>query len=67
MVGPNNGTKNKLRMHPNADTFKNTLFGTLVHQITGKIEFKDDKSGVTAFYEIGNCGKKGTPKDYFKG
>ena len=53
--------------NPNADTFSNTLFGTLTHQINGKIEFSDDTTGVTAFYEIGNCGKKGLPKDYFKG
>ena len=30
---------NSITWNPNADTFKNTLFGTLVHLITGKIEF----------------------------
>ena len=35
--------------------------------ITGRIEFVDDRTGVTAFYEFGNCGKKTNPKDYFRG
>ena len=35
--------------------------------ITGRIEFTDDTTGVTAFYEFGNCGKKSLPKDYFSG
>jgi len=40
--------------------------GTLNHLITGRCEFKDEANGITAFYEIGNCGKK-LAKDYFKG
>jgi hypothetical protein len=40
------------------DAFNNTFFGVLCHQITGKIEFKDEKNQVTAFYEFGNIKKK---------
>ena len=32
--------------------------GTLGHQLTGKIEFKDVKNHLYAWYEIGNVKKK---------
>lgn len=57
----------KITWNPNADTFKNTLWGTLVHMITGKIEFRDEINDITAFYEFGNCGNNKKPKDYFAG
>lgn len=52
---------------PNQDKFQNTLWGTLIHQYTGKIEFEDTFNGLTAWYEFGNGGKRGNPKDYVKG
>jgi len=56
----------KITYTPHQDKFQNTLFGTLNHLITGKVEFKDETHGITAYYEIGACGKK-LPKDYFRG
>ncbi|MFN9904416.1 MAG: hypothetical protein ACK55Z_37705, partial [bacterium] len=56
----------KITYTPHQDKFQNTLFGTLNHLITGKCEFKDETNGITAYYEIGGCGKK-LAKDYFKG
>ena len=35
--------------------------------ITGRIEFRDDTHGVTAWYEFGDGGKKKNPKDYVRG
>ena len=35
--------------------------------ITGRIEFKDETNGLTAWYEFGDGGKKKNPKDYLKG
>jgi len=44
------------------------VFGTLIHLITGKIEFKDEKHGIYAWYEINSPDKgKGRPRDYFVG
>lgn len=43
----------------------NTIWGTLVHLICGKITFTDPKNGLTAWYEINSVKRK--PKDYFKG
>ena len=53
--------------NPNQDKFQNTFFGTLTHLITGRIDFKDEVNGVTAFYDFGDGGKKKNPKDYVKG
>ncbi len=47
------------------DQFNSIFIGTLVHQMTGKIEFVDHTTGVTAFYEIGKANKK--VQDYFAG
>ena len=47
------------------DIFGNTLFGTMHHQLVGKIEFKDEKNGIKAEVRIGE--DKGKAKDYFKG
>lgn len=38
--------------------FNNTFLGTLNHQITGTIEFKDEANHVYGTYEIGNIKKK---------
>jgi hypothetical protein len=35
------------------DQFNNLFMGTLGHQLTGKIEFKDPKNNLYAFYELG--------------
>lgn len=40
------------------DNFNNILMGTMQHQLTGKVEFKDPKNNITAFYEIGSVKKK---------
>ena len=39
--------------------------GTLGHQLTGKIEFKDPKNNLYGWYELGNIKKK--TQDYFTG
>ena len=48
---------------PHQDKFYNSLWGTLVHCISGTSEFTDEQNGITAHYTIGI--KKG--RDYFKG
>jgi hypothetical protein len=55
----------KIEYTPHQDKFSNTLFGTLNHLLTGRCEFKDEKNGISAWYEIGSVKKK--PKDYFGG
>ena len=50
---------------PHQDKFLNSLWGTLIHLITGDCEFTDEANGITASYSIG--GAKGYGKDYFVG
>jgi hypothetical protein len=58
----------KITYGPHQDQFFNTLFGTLIHLITGKIEFNDEQNGITAWYEINSPDKgKNRPKDYIVG
>lgn len=57
-----------ITFNPPPDSFKNTLWGgSMVHQITGRVDFEDTKNGLTAFYEIGDGGVRKNPKDYLKG
>lgn len=59
---------NKIVFNPPPDSFKNTLWGgAIVHQITGRVDFTDETNGITAYYEIGDGGKRKQPKDYLKG
>ena len=55
-----------IKFTPLQDVFNNTLFGTMIHMCTGTITFVDEKNGLTAWYTIGEAGKK-YAKDYFKG
>ncbi|CDW86164.1 UNKNOWN [Stylonychia lemnae] len=55
----------KIVYNNQGDAFNNTFFGILNHQINGRIEFKDEQNGVTAYYEIGNNKKKA--QDFFTG
>lgn len=58
----------KIWYTPTQDIFQNTLFGTLVHQLVGRCDFKDDKNGITAYYYLGQGGPtKKSPKDYLIG
>lgn len=57
----NDGTK--ITFNPHDDQLMNTVWGTLVHLVCGKIEFKDEKNGLTAWYHIDSLKKK--PRDYF--
>lgn len=41
-----------------SDQFNNLFMGTLGHQITGKIEFRDTKNGLYGYYEHGSVKKK---------
>ena len=50
---------------PHQDKFLNSLWGTLIHLVTGHCTFEDKQNGVTAEYTIG--GAKGHGKDYFVG
>lgn len=50
---------------PHQDKVLNSLWGTLVHWICGKITFEDKKNGLKGWYEIGHNKKK--PCDYFYG
>lgn len=38
---------------PPGDVFNNTLFGTLTHQFTGKLEYFDDDNNIYATYSPG--------------
>ena len=53
----------RITYSPHQDKFHNSLWGTLVHCLTGTCDFEDKANGVTAQYTIGT--KKG--RDYFKG
>ena len=53
----------KIKYTPHQDKFHNSLWGTLVHCLTGTCDFTDEENGVTAQYTIGT--KKG--RDYFTG
>ena len=48
-----------------SDSFKNTIFGTLAHQIKGTIIYTDKKHGIQAELKFGGVKKKA--KDYFSG
>lgn len=48
-----------------SDAFKNTIFGTLAHQIRGNITYTDHKNGIQAELKYGTMKKK--PNDYFTG
>jgi len=52
-----------IKYSPHQDKFLNSLWGTLVHCITGTSDFEDEKAGITAQYTIGT--KKG--RDYVHG
>ena len=53
----------KITYTPHQDKFHNSLWGTLVHALTGTCNFIDEQNGITAQYTIGT--KKG--RDYVKG
>ena len=53
----------KISYSPHSDKFHNSLWGTLVHCLTGTCDFIDEQNGITAQYTIGT--KKG--RDYIKG
>lgn len=38
---------------PPGDLLQNTLWGTLTHQFTGKMEYFDDENNIYAYYEAG--------------
>ena len=57
----------KIVYTPTQDVFQNTLFGTLVHQLVGRCDFKDETNQLTGYYIIGQGGPKNGPKDYFTG
>ena len=58
----------KIKYGPHQDQFFNTVFGTLTHLITGRIEFTDEQNGISAWYEINSPDRgKGKAKDYFVG
>lgn len=48
----------KIVYNNQSDLFANTFFGTLNHQIIGKMEFHDEKNGIYGCYDIGNVKKK---------
>ena len=56
-----------IKYTPTQDTFSNTLWGTLTHQLAGTCEFEDTTNGLKGTYEIMNNQKRGVPKDYVQG
>ena len=48
-----------------SDAFKNTIFGTLAHQIRGTTIYTDEVNGIQAELKFGSVKKKA--KDYFSG
>lgn len=52
-----------IKYSPHQDKIHNSLWGTLVHCLTGTSNFEDEKNGITAEYTIGT--KKG--RDYVSG
>lgn len=59
-----NGAKIKYN-GPN-DNFQNSLWGTLIHNLTGKCVFTDEENGIEAEYTFGSAGRR-YAKDYFTG
>lgn len=55
----------KIEWNNQGDQLNNLFIGTLGHQLTGKIEFKDPKNNLYGWYELGNIKKK--TQDYFTG
>jgi hypothetical protein len=47
------------------DLIINCVWGQMTRQITKRIEYEDERSGVTAWYEPGNV--KGKSQDFFRG
>ena len=43
----------------------NIFMGTMGHQLTGTVDFKDEQNNITGTYTFGNVKKK--HQDYFKG
>ena len=43
----------KIRHNLTSDNIYNLLMGTIGHQITGKIEFRDEGNNLYGYYEIG--------------
>ena len=48
-----------------SDAFKNTIFGTLAHQVRGTTVYTDEVNGIQAELKFGSVKKKA--KDYFSG
>ncbi len=58
----------KIEYSPTQDIFQNTLFGTLLHQLIGRCDFKDEKNGIIGHYYLAQGGPtKKSPKDYLIG
>jgi len=47
------------------DQISSAVWGQMTRQITKRIEYNDERNGVTAWYEPGCV--KGKPQDFFKG
>ncbi len=59
------GPEAKIVFGQHRDAFKNTIFGTLHHQIRGTVIYTDQQNGIQAELKYGNIKKKA--KDYFSG
>ena len=55
----------KITFNNQGDQFNSLFMGTMVHQLTGKIEFQYPHHGLYGWYELGNVKKKA--QDYFTG
>ena len=55
----------KITFNNQGDQFNSLFMGTMVHQLTGKIEFQYPHHGLHGWYELGNVKKKA--QDYFTG
>ena len=47
-----------IRLNNPGDQFNNIFIGTMGHQVTGKIEFKDEKNGIHGIIDLGNVKRK---------
>lgn len=48
----------KIEWNNQGDQLNNLFMGTLGHQLTGKVEFRDPKNHLYGWYELGNIKKK---------
>ena len=55
----------RIEYNPSNNAFLNTIWGTMRHIISGRVDFKDEVNGLYGWCELATLKKK--PSDYFIG